>query len=96
MKRRNEERIQRARQKREASFQNNWANLHAGKDFDLHNEWLNLLDQEKLNRKRALARQWNEEVYEPIKERVERHADLLRQRGIHHIRRKEYDNLLKQ
>ena len=97
MNRKNADRIHRVRQKKEAAFQNNWSNLHAGKDFDLHNEWghrLKLLDQEKLNRKKALARKWNEEVYEPIKERVQQHAEDLRLQGIHHTRREEYNNFI--
>ena len=96
-RKRNDDRIARGRQKKEAAFQHNWTTLHAGEDFDLHNEWgrrLSLLDQERLNRKKSLARQWNEEVYNPIKERVQQHAELLRARGIHHTRREEYNNFI--
>jgi hypothetical protein len=96
-KRRNDERIRRTRQRKEVTFQKNWTGLHAGEGYDLHNEWgkrLSLFDAEKLNRKRTLARQWNEEVYEPIKDRVLKHAELLRERGIHHVRRQEYENFI--
>ena len=95
--RRHEELVAKVRQRKEAAFQSNWANLHAGEGFDLHNEWghrLHLMDGEKQNRKRQLARQWNEEVYEPIKEKIEAHAEMLRERGIHHVRREEYNNFI--
>ena len=95
--RRHEELVAKVRQRKEVAFQSNWTNLHAGEGFDLHEEWgnrLELLDAEKHNRKRQLARQWNEDVYEPIKERIEAHAEMLRERGIHHVRREQYNNFI--
>jgi len=92
-----DELVAKSQRKKNAAFQENWMNLHEGEGFDLHNEWgarLALLSQEKFNRKKQLARQWNEEVYEPIKARVEAHADMLRQSGIHHVRREEYNNFI--
>lgn len=96
-RRNHEELVARSQQKRNAAFEENWMNLHEGEGFDLHNEWgarLDLLEKEKLNRKRQLARQWNEEVYEPIKARVQAHAEMLRESGIHRVRREEYDNFI--
>lgn len=93
----NAEMLKRVQQKRDARFQHNWTSLHAGPGFDLHNEWghhLQLIESEKMNRKKLLLREWNEKVYEPIMEGVRAHAEQLRQSGIHHRRRKEYQNFI--
>ena len=60
-KQQNIERLQRARHRREATFRKNWTQLHQGEGHELHLEWgrrLELLDNEKLMRKRQLCRAW--------------------------------------